>query len=197
MKTYTAVCERVGRWWEITVPELDGRLTQARRLDQVEEMVRSLVSLIVDIPADSFEVAIQPNLPSSASDEVRQAIELRSEADRTAEAASKATRKAARQLAGMGLTVRDIGATLQLTPQRVSQLLGGSSGGIRTRGAAASTRTKSNSAKTGALSGVSGRGVKGSAPASGRSVKVSRRGAAATRRSSTNVTAKRSEQTKG
>src|SRR6266498_4967388 len=123
MKTYTAVCERVGRWWEITVPELDGRLTQARRLDQVEEMVRSLVSLIVDIPADSFEVAIQPNLPSSASDEVRQAIELRSEADRIAEAASKATRKAARQLAGMGLTVRDIGTTLRLTPQRVSQLL--------------------------------------------------------------------------
>jgi DNA-directed RNA polymerase specialized sigma24 family protein len=124
VKTYTAVCERVGGWWEITVPELDGRVTQAKRLDQVEEMVRSLVSLIVDVPADSFEVAIQPVLPDSASEEVRRARELRGEADRIAEAASMATRRAVRQLAGMGLTVRDIGTMLRLTPQRVSQLLG-------------------------------------------------------------------------
>ena len=61
--TYTVVCKRVGRWWEITVPELDGRVTQARRLDQVDEMVRSLVSLILDVPGDSFEVAVQPVLP--------------------------------------------------------------------------------------------------------------------------------------
>jgi len=123
VKTYSAVCERVDKWWEITVPELDGRVTQAKRLDQVEGAVRSLVSLILDIPTDSFEVVVQPVLPDPASEDVRRARELRSEADRITEAASKATRKAVRQLAGIGLTVRDIGTTLRITPQRVSQLL--------------------------------------------------------------------------
>jgi hypothetical protein len=132
MKTYTAVCERVGGWWEITVPELDGRMTQARRLDQVDETVRSLVSLIADVPTDSFEVAIRPALPEPIREEVRQAAELRTEADRVAEAASKATRTAARDLAAIGLTVRDIGSALRLTPQRVSQLLSSGSSTAKT-----------------------------------------------------------------
>jgi hypothetical protein len=123
MKIYTAVCERVGGWWEITVPELDGRVTQARRLDQVEETVRSLVTLIAEVPPDSVAVAIQPVLPTKIVDDVREAAELRAKADRAAEAASRAVREAARELAHLGLTVRDIGATLRVTPQRVSQLL--------------------------------------------------------------------------
>jgi pyruvate/2-oxoglutarate dehydrogenase complex dihydrolipoamide acyltransferase (E2) component len=140
MKTYTAVCERVGGWWEITVPELDGRMTQARRLDQVDDTVRSLVSLIADVPSDSFEVAIRPTLPEPVREEVRQAAELRTEADRAAEAASKATRKAARDLAAIGLTVRDIGSALRLTPQRVSQLLSGGSSTTKTAKATATAR---------------------------------------------------------
>jgi hypothetical protein len=79
VRTYTAVCERVGGWWEITVLEMDGRVTQAKRLDQVEEMVRSLVSLILEVPADSFEVAVQSVVPGAASEDVRHAPERPSE----------------------------------------------------------------------------------------------------------------------
>jgi hypothetical protein len=43
--TYTAVCEQVGRWWEITVPELD-EVTQARTLDEVPETVADLVAVM-------------------------------------------------------------------------------------------------------------------------------------------------------
>lgn len=47
MTTCTAICERAGKWWEITVPELpSGAVTQARRLDQVPQAVRSLVHLM-------------------------------------------------------------------------------------------------------------------------------------------------------
>jgi hypothetical protein len=45
--TYTAVCERAGAWWEITVPELpSGRGTQARRLSDVDATVKDLVALM-------------------------------------------------------------------------------------------------------------------------------------------------------
>jgi hypothetical protein len=44
---YTAKCERAGRWWEITVPELD-EVTQARTLDEVPATVADLVALTTD-----------------------------------------------------------------------------------------------------------------------------------------------------
>jgi len=57
---YTAVCERAGDWWEITVPELpSGRVTQARRLADVEGTVKDLVALMTDADPDDIEVRVQ------------------------------------------------------------------------------------------------------------------------------------------
>jgi hypothetical protein len=58
--TYTAICERHGRWWEITVPELpSGRVTQARRLSQVDDTVRDLVSLMTGADPAGIDVRKQ------------------------------------------------------------------------------------------------------------------------------------------
>jgi predicted RNase H-like HicB family nuclease len=47
--TYTAICERDGDWWVITVPELEsGGVTQARTLDEVPATVADLVALMTD-----------------------------------------------------------------------------------------------------------------------------------------------------
>src|SRR5215831_4528435 len=54
---YTARCHREGRWWVIEVPEL-GHTTQARRLDKVEEMVRSLVQMFTNLDASSATVTV-------------------------------------------------------------------------------------------------------------------------------------------
>jgi hypothetical protein len=55
--TYTAVCERVGNWWEITVPELD-EMTQARHLDDVPATVADLVALMTGADPASVEVDV-------------------------------------------------------------------------------------------------------------------------------------------
>src|ERR1035438_87593 len=53
---YTAVCARAGKWWEITVPELEaGAVTQVRSLDEVESTVRDLVVLMTDASPRSEE----------------------------------------------------------------------------------------------------------------------------------------------
>src|SRR3982074_2493276 len=44
-KTYTARCRRSQGWWAIGVPEVPGALSQARRLGEVERMVRDVVAL--------------------------------------------------------------------------------------------------------------------------------------------------------
>ena len=57
MTTYTALCEREGDWWVITVPELEaGGVTQARTLDEVPATVADLVALMTDADPASVEV---------------------------------------------------------------------------------------------------------------------------------------------
>ena len=62
---YTAICERVGRWWEITVPDLaSGCVTQARHLRDVEATVTDLVALMAEIPEGDVKVSVLvPNAP--------------------------------------------------------------------------------------------------------------------------------------
>ena len=58
--TYTAVCERAGAWWEITVPELpSGRVTQARKLSDVDATVKDLVALMTGADPARIEVRTQ------------------------------------------------------------------------------------------------------------------------------------------
>jgi predicted RNase H-like HicB family nuclease len=58
--TYTAVCEREGDWWVVTVPELaSGGVTQARTLDEVPATVADLVALMTDADPPSVEVNIK------------------------------------------------------------------------------------------------------------------------------------------
>lgn len=56
--TYTAVCEHVGDWWEVTVPELD-EMTQARHLDDVPATVADLVALMTGADPASVEVDVR------------------------------------------------------------------------------------------------------------------------------------------
>jgi predicted RNase H-like HicB family nuclease/DNA-binding transcriptional MerR regulator len=118
VKTYTAACQRSGKWWSISVPEIKGLHSQARRLDQVEEMARDAIALMLDIPAESFAVEVHPELPPVAA----RAVEARRAAKEAAKQADEETTSAVRLLLAEGFTVRDIGAMLGLSPQRISQL---------------------------------------------------------------------------
>ena len=58
--TYTALCEREGDWWVVTVPELEsGRVTQARSLDEIPATVADLVALMTGADPANVEVNVQ------------------------------------------------------------------------------------------------------------------------------------------
>jgi predicted RNase H-like HicB family nuclease len=57
----TAACE--GGWWTIEVPEIPGVFSQARHLNQAEEMARDAIALMLDVPEDSFDVVVEAQLP--------------------------------------------------------------------------------------------------------------------------------------
>lgn len=122
--TYTAVCDRSGSWWAITVSELRGVHSQVRRLDQAEAMVREAIALFLEVPEDSFEVVVEPRLPGGSDKAVDELRRRKGQADVAQQAAREAAVEAAEALVGEGLTVRDAGRVLGVSYQRVAQLLG-------------------------------------------------------------------------
>jgi predicted RNase H-like HicB family nuclease len=122
-RAYRVTAERDGRWWLVRVPEVPAAFTQARRLDQAEAMAREVVSLLLDVPEDSFDLRVEPVVPPEIAQDLDEARRLRREAKQVSEQASDRVRHAARILAGQGLTVRDIGSILGVSYQRAQQLL--------------------------------------------------------------------------
>jgi predicted RNase H-like HicB family nuclease len=131
-KTYTARCERAGDWWAISVPELGGVHTQARRLEGVEAMVRDAIALFLNVRPDSFEVKIEPVLPRELQRKVGRVRKARDEAETLQRQATIGSAELAADLVhGAHLTVRDAGRVLGVSHQRVAQLL--KAGGTRSR----------------------------------------------------------------
>lgn len=123
MKQYVARCVRSDGWWAITVDGVKGVHTQARRLDQVEDMVREAVALVRDVEPGSFEVRVRPVLDDATRSAVEEALEQKAAADAAQTAAQQAWRHAARTLVEDGLTVRDAGKVLGVSHQRINQLV--------------------------------------------------------------------------
>lgn len=134
--TYTARCVRSGGWWAISVPEVPGVHTQARRLEQAEVMAREAIALVLDVPEDAFDVVLAPELPPELERAVAAMGRQKQEAAEAQRAATEASAATARALVDAGLTVRDAGRVLGLSYQRVAQLVGRGSHAGRGRGRA-------------------------------------------------------------
>lgn len=115
--TYTALCERAGRWWTIRVPQVDGLTAQVKSLDQAEMMTRQTVARALGIPAESITVDVVPEAPVS----VTQALQARHEARQALETAVQATLAALDSLAREGFQFHDAAAMLGLSPSEIAQ----------------------------------------------------------------------------
>jgi len=141
--TYRVRAKRWARGWEL---HIDGvGVTQSHRLADAKDMARSYIAMVCDISPDLFTVDIVPEVGGGldeAATNAREAVRQAEEAQRRAAARS---RSVARQLHERGLSGRDIAALLQLSPQRVSQLLqpkgGGKAGGSTAAAQAAVKKT--------------------------------------------------------
>jgi len=120
---YTVQVERSGSWWAIMVPELRGVYSQSRTLAGVEPMVREAISLFLDVPEDSFDVAAVKVLDPATEDAIRAAAEARKAAAERQREATARTREAVVALRRRGLPQRDIGRMVGISHQRVAQLL--------------------------------------------------------------------------
>jgi hypothetical protein len=115
--TFTALCERAGRWWTIRVPQVEGLTAQVRSLDQAEIVTRQLISRTLAIQAESIRVDVLPDAPAP----VAHALQVRHAAHQAVEAATRATRDALDALAAEGIAFRDAATLLSLSPAEIEQ----------------------------------------------------------------------------
>ena len=125
MKTYTAVVERDGKWWMVSIPEIDG-LTQARTLTDARKMASSLIAITLDIPVDAFNVTLDVRHVGRVFDVSSKVATIKAMREQAAEKERQAGANAAalaKQLAAEGLTVRDIGSVFDVSFQRAHQMV--------------------------------------------------------------------------
>jgi len=125
VKSYEAVVEREGKWWMVSIPEIDG-LTQARSLAEADKMARSLVAVSLGVAPASFDIRLTVQAVGSVADvvtEVRRIAELREQAAHEEREATARATVLAKRLAHEGVTVRDIGSVMGVTFQRAHQLV--------------------------------------------------------------------------
>jgi hypothetical protein len=115
---------RAKRWehgWELHVAGVG--VTQSRTLWDAEMMARDLISRREGIPAEAIDLTVTPEIGGGLDEETRAAREAVSAADKAQRDAAARSRAAARRLHKAGLSGRDIAKVLDVSPQRVSQLL--------------------------------------------------------------------------
>ncbi|HET8868799.1 MAG TPA: hypothetical protein VFM87_10765 [Agrococcus sp.] len=124
MSTYEITVYRDGRWWMVAIPEIDG-LTQARKLREAPRMAMEYIALATDQDASEFEVAIT-QLRVDDIDVTQHLAQIRDErarADALYRSAAARAAALAKDLSAASVSVREIGAAMNISFQRASQLV--------------------------------------------------------------------------
>lgn len=120
--TYETVAKRWKHGWELHIEDVG--VTQSRTLLDAEPMARDYIAMILDISEDSFEVKVTPEIGAGVDGELLGLRQADEELEAARQRAVEQRRKVARQLDSLGLSGREIAVVLEVSPQRVSQLLG-------------------------------------------------------------------------
>jgi DNA-directed RNA polymerase specialized sigma subunit len=118
----TAICERAGSWWAVTIPEVEGAFTQARRLDQVPAMAADAVALLANVDATNVKVRVEVKGFDASRGHWAHAREESNRAAAIARNAAEEAKQVVTELRDQGMTVREVACLLDISPQRVSQI---------------------------------------------------------------------------
>ena len=121
--TLQATARKDGRWWTVQCVEYPGAISQVARLDQAVEHITEAVAFVAELDPAAFTVEVHPVLSDEILQELATFRRLRDEARAADAQARELVRAAARAMRQEGLTVRDIGAVLDVSYQRAHQLV--------------------------------------------------------------------------
>lgn len=121
MTRYDVTARHWKHGWELHIDRVG--VTQSRNLAEAQTVVRDYVESLTGADASDAVVVIRTEVGDGLDEEARAAREAVAAADKATRDAAARSRKVARDLRQAGLSGRDIAAVLQVSAQRVSQLL--------------------------------------------------------------------------
>lgn len=124
-KKFQVKTERSEGWWRFTIREVPLAQGQARRLDQVRAEARTLISRALGLAEDAIEVDLAVKLDPRLETLLDEARNARRQVETYQRLAQDKMVQAAEHFKDVaGLSLRDIGSLLNVSFQRVSQVLG-------------------------------------------------------------------------
>lgn len=121
--TYRVTAQRSGKWWALEAPAVRGALSQVRRLDEAEPMIREAIALVLDVDEQSFDVELEIVVDGGMLDaELALAREMREAVAALRVRSDALSRRVARANAAEGIPVRDIATMLEVSFQFASRL---------------------------------------------------------------------------
>lgn len=121
-RTLEATAVKEGKWWNITIPELD-QVTATKKINEVQEYAESLAAAILDVPTEQLQVNVKFDMPGAVAAEWDAARADTTQAKDLTIAAAARTRAVIEKLHTDGYSMRDIEKVLGMSFQRVSQIL--------------------------------------------------------------------------
>ncbi|RLP75641.1 hypothetical protein D9V32_09215 [Mycetocola tolaasinivorans] len=119
---YEATARREGKWWIITIPEIDA-VTQARSIREIQTMADGIVMALLDLEEGEARVSVSIEMPNSVQEAWDEAARLQAESERASRRAAALRREAVRSLLHEAqLSQSEAGTLLGLSYQRIQQL---------------------------------------------------------------------------
>jgi hypothetical protein len=125
MKSFEALFSREGKWWMVAIPALDG-LTQARRLADVDQMVREFIAVSLDLALDEITVTVKVESVGALNNvaEIVDSIKAeREQAHALEQQVNEESERLAKALTAEAVPFHDVGVILGVSHQRAHQLV--------------------------------------------------------------------------
>ncbi|WEV69702.1 hypothetical protein OZX73_02135 [Bifidobacterium sp. ESL0775] len=119
--SYSVTVEPDEKYWILTIPGVG--VTQARTLSEVDTMARDLIEIMTG--DRDFAIKQEMRFPEEVEAHLEAMKRYREQSRQANALAARESRKAAKGLRKVGLTLRQIGQALGISYQRAGQLVNG------------------------------------------------------------------------
>lgn len=125
MRTYTVTAERgagTGVWVFQSV-EHPGAMSQGRRLTDAKRLMPEAIGFVAGVDPWQVRIRLRVALPGDLGSEVEDARAAVDDLAARQKSVAERSRQTAKALAATGLSGAEVAAVLEVSPQRVSQLM--------------------------------------------------------------------------
>jgi len=120
-RTLDAIATRDGRWWLVTIPELD-TVGQARTLNEVQAVAEEVAALYLDVPEETLELRVSVEISEKARELWHEAEKAEEEARRAQQLSAALRRQAVATARADHYTLDATAAAFGVSRTRIQQL---------------------------------------------------------------------------